>query len=302
MRRIAWALPAAAALVCGCGAGASAPQATSQPPSPAPASHQSQPAATRASAKPAPGKYAASAKAQQDAASGGPELFRPNRTGILSGKVVAVDPGHNGGNFAAASVIGKLIWNGRKPKPATPPVRRPTATTPRPSSTGTSSCTSPPTCERKGDGHAHPHQQHRGGTVRHRRAASATKSTPTRPSPSTPTEGRRRAGVRHPGAGRRRAHDAIIGPSVSLGADLRSAFASGTGSLSAATTEPAVSSPATTPASTCPPFKVFIECANMQRHRRRPGHVFAVASHGRPAIAAGLTAFLTGAGHDRAWL
>jgi N-acetylmuramoyl-L-alanine amidase len=28
--------------------------------------------------------------------------------------VVAVDPGHNGGNFAAASVIGKLIWNGRE--------------------------------------------------------------------------------------------------------------------------------------------------------------------------------------------
>ncbi|HEY1001457.1 MAG TPA: hypothetical protein VGD83_17610, partial [Streptosporangiaceae bacterium] len=114
MRRIAWALPAAAALVCGCGAGASAPQATSRPPSPAPASHQSQPAATRASAKPAPGNNAASAKTQQDATSGGPALFRPNRSGILSGKVVAVDPGHNGGNFAAASVIGKLIWNGRE--------------------------------------------------------------------------------------------------------------------------------------------------------------------------------------------
>jgi len=114
MRRIAWALPAAAALICGCGAGASAPQATSQPPSPAPASHQSQPAASPPSAKPAPGNSAASAKPQQDGTSGGPELFRPNRTGILSGKVVAVDPGHNGGNFAAASVIGKLIWNGRE--------------------------------------------------------------------------------------------------------------------------------------------------------------------------------------------
>jgi N-acetylmuramoyl-L-alanine amidase len=118
MRRIAWALPAAAALVCGCSAGAPAPQATGQPPSSAPSSapssHRSDPATPRASAKPTPGNNAASATAQQDATSGGPELFRPTRTGILSGKVVAVDPGHNGGNSAAASVIGKPIWNGRE--------------------------------------------------------------------------------------------------------------------------------------------------------------------------------------------
>src|SRR5262249_11419868 len=97
-----------------CGAGPSAPHAASQPPSSAPAPHQSQSAATRASAKPAPGNIAATAKAQQDATSGGPELFRPTGTGILRGKVVAVDPGHNGGNFSAASVIGKQIWNGRE--------------------------------------------------------------------------------------------------------------------------------------------------------------------------------------------
>ena len=36
MRRIAWVLPAAAALVCGCGAGSPAPQATGQSPSSAP--------------------------------------------------------------------------------------------------------------------------------------------------------------------------------------------------------------------------------------------------------------------------
>ena len=125
MRRIAWVLPAAAALVCGCGAGSPAPQAAGQSPSSVPVSHRSEPAVPRASpkasaasvkpapVKPAPGNNAASARAQPDAA-GGPELFRPTGTGILRGKVVAVDPGHNGGNLAAASVIGKLIWNGRE--------------------------------------------------------------------------------------------------------------------------------------------------------------------------------------------
>ena len=120
MRRIAWVLPAAAALVCGCGAGSPAPQAAGQSPSSVPVSHRSEPAVPRASpkasaasvkpapGKPAPGNNAASARARPDAAGGGPELFRPTGTGILRGKVVAVDPGHNGGNFAAASVIGKL--------------------------------------------------------------------------------------------------------------------------------------------------------------------------------------------------
>ena len=231
MRRIAWALPAAAALVCGCGAGASAPQATSQPPSPAPASHQSQPAATRASAKPAPGKNAASAKAQQDAASGGPELFRPNRTGILSGKVVAVDPGHNGGNFAAASVIGKLIWNGRETEACdttgaqtdggyteaqfnwnvavylTADLRAEGATVAltRTSNTGVGPCVT----ERAAIGN----QVHANAAI----SIHADGGPP----------GGRGFAILEPVADGR--NDAIIGPSASLGADLRSAFASGTG-------------------------------------------------------------------------
>jgi N-acetylmuramoyl-L-alanine amidase len=32
----------------------------------------------------------------------------------LAGRIVAVDPGHNGGNAAAAGVINQLIWNGRE--------------------------------------------------------------------------------------------------------------------------------------------------------------------------------------------
>jgi N-acetylmuramoyl-L-alanine amidase len=32
----------------------------------------------------------------------------------LRGKVVAVDPGHNGGNASASSVINQIIWNGRE--------------------------------------------------------------------------------------------------------------------------------------------------------------------------------------------
>jgi N-acetylmuramoyl-L-alanine amidase len=301
MRRMAWALPAAAALVCGCGAGASAPQATSQPPSPAPASHQSQPAATRASAKPASGKNAASAKAQQDAASGGPELFRPNRTGILSGKVVAVDPGHNGGNFAAASVIGKLIWNGRETEACdttgaqtdggyteaqfnwnvavylTADLRAEGATVAltRTSNIGMGPCVT----ERAAIGNQ----------VRANAAISIHAD-------GGPPGGRGFAILEPVADGR---NDAIIGPSVSLGADLRSAFASGTG-------EPFSSYDGTDGIqprddlaginlSTVP--KVFIECANM-RNATDAALVTSLrwqATAAR-AIAAGLTAFLISAG------
>jgi N-acetylmuramoyl-L-alanine amidase len=32
----------------------------------------------------------------------------------LTGKIIGIDPGHNGGNFADPSYIGRLIWNGRE--------------------------------------------------------------------------------------------------------------------------------------------------------------------------------------------
>jgi N-acetylmuramoyl-L-alanine amidase len=301
MRRIAWALPAAAALVCGCGAGASAPQATSQPPSPAPASHQSQPAATPAGAKPAPGNTAASAKAQQDATSGGPELFRPNRTGILSGKVVAVDPGHNGGNFAAASVIGKLIWNGRETETCdttgaqtdggyteaqfnwnvavylTADLRAEGATVAltRTSNTGVGPCVT----ERAAIGN----QVHANAAI----SIHADGGPP----------GGRGFAILEPVADGR--NDAIVSPSVSLGADLRSAFARGTGEPFSSYDGTGGIQPRDDLAginlSTVP--KVFIECANM----RNPTDAALVTSSrwqaaAARAIAAGLTAFLTRAG------
>ena len=94
-------------------------------------------------------------------------------------------------------------------------------------------------------------------------------------------------------------NDAIIGPSVSLGADLRSAFASGTG-------EPFSSYDGTDGIqprddlaginlSTVP--KVFIECANM-RNATDAALVTSLrwqATAAR-AIAAGLTAYLTRTG------
>jgi N-acetylmuramoyl-L-alanine amidase len=301
MRRIAWALPALAALVCGCGAGTPAPQATSQPPSSAPASRQSQPAATRASAKPAPANSVASAKARPDATSGGPELFRPSRTGILSGKVVAVDPGHNGGNAAASSVIGKLIWNGRETEACdttgaqtdggytearfnwnvavylTADLRAEGATVAltRTSNTGVGPCVT----ERAAIGN----QVHANAAI----SIHADGGPP----------GGRGFAILEPVADGR--NDAIIGPSVSLGADLRSAFLSGTG-------EPFSSYDGTggiqrrddlagINLSAVP--KVFIECANM-RNATDAAQVTSLrwqATAAR-AIAAGLTAFLTTAG------
>jgi N-acetylmuramoyl-L-alanine amidase len=301
MRRIAWALPALAALVCGCGAGTPAPQATSQPPSSAPASRQSQPAATRASAKPAPANSVASAKARPDATSGGPELFRPSRTGILRGKVVAVDPGHNGGNAAASSVIGKLIWNGRETEACdttgaqtdggytearfnwnvavylTADLRAEGATVAltRTSNTGVGPCVT----ERAAIGN----QVHANAAI----SIHADGGPP----------GGRGFAILEPVADGR--NDAIIGPSVSLGADLRSAFLSGTG-------EPFSSYDGTggiqrrddlagINLSAVP--KVFIECANM-RNATDAAQVTSLrwqATAAR-AIAAGLTAFLTTAG------
>jgi len=315
MRRIAWVVPAAAALVCGCGAGSLAPQAASQAPSSALASHRSEPAAPRASPKasaakpapgqpgqgqPAPGNNAASARAQPDAA-GGPELFRPTGTGILRGKVVAVDPGHNGGNFAAASVIGKLIWNGRESESCdttgaetdggyteaqfnwnvalylTAELRAQGATVAltRTSNTGVGPCVT----ERAAI-----------GNEVHANAAISIHADGGPP-------GGRGFAILEPVADG--TNDAIVGPSVILGADLRAAFASGTG-------EPFRSYDGTDGIqprndlaginlSTVP--KVFIECANM-RNAADAALVTSLrwqASAAR-AIAAGLTAFLTRAG------
>jgi N-acetylmuramoyl-L-alanine amidase len=45
---------------------------------------------------------------------GGPGTFPPTAAGVLSGKVIALDPGHNGGNGADPAFINAPIWNGRQ--------------------------------------------------------------------------------------------------------------------------------------------------------------------------------------------
>jgi len=302
MRRVAWALPAAAALVCGCGAGPPAPQAASQSPA-APRASATASATPQAShpPQPAPGNSAASAEAQPGAATGGPGLFRPTRSGILRGKVVAVDPGHNGGNFDAASVIGKLIWNGRETETCdttgtetdagyteaqfnwdvalylTADLRAEGAAVAltRTSNTGVGPCVT----ERAAI-----------GNEVHANAAISIHADAGPP-------GGRGFAILEPVADG--PNDAIIGPSVTLGADLRAAFASGTG-------EPISSYDgidgiqprddlAGINLSRVP--KVFIECANM-RNATDAALVTSLrwqAAAAR-AIAAGLTAFLTGAG------
>ena len=45
---------------------------------------------------------------------GGPGTFPPTAAGVLSGQVIALDPGHNGGNGADPAFINAPIWNGRE--------------------------------------------------------------------------------------------------------------------------------------------------------------------------------------------
>jgi len=42
-----------------------------------------------------------------------PLTLRATGHGALSGKFIAIDPGHDGGNYAHASYINHLVWNGR---------------------------------------------------------------------------------------------------------------------------------------------------------------------------------------------
>lgn len=299
MRRIAWALPAAAVLVCGCSAGPPAPRPASQSPAVPRASATASPAPSASRRpQPAPVSNAASAKAKP-AVGGGPELLRPTRTGILRGKVVAVDPGHNGGNFDAASVIGKLIWNGRETETCdttgaetgggyteaqfnwdvalylTADLRAEGATVAliRTSNTGVGPCVT----ERAAI-----------GNEVHANAAISIHAD------SGPPSGRGFAILEPVADG---PNDAIIGPSVTLGAALRAAFASGTG-------EPLSSYDGTDGIqprddlaglnlSRVP--KVFIECANM---RNATDAALVTSARWQAmaarAIAAGLTAFLRG--------
>ena len=120
MRRVAWALPALAVLISACSAGPPDGPAATRPATSAatqPATSAVPQISTKA-AKPSPSdpSTASDLSTANDlsTASGGPGRFPPTGRGILDGKVVLVDPGHNGGNFNAPSVINRLIWNGRE--------------------------------------------------------------------------------------------------------------------------------------------------------------------------------------------
>jgi N-acetylmuramoyl-L-alanine amidase len=121
MRRVAWAVPVLAIVLSACTIG-SAGQAAGQPNAAPHASTQAAPqaaqtASTQASTQAAPDASRPPSDGPPTlptAASGGPGRFPPTAKGILDGMVVLVDPGHNGGNFAAPAVINQLIWNGRE--------------------------------------------------------------------------------------------------------------------------------------------------------------------------------------------
>jgi len=99
-RKLLAALVLAAALICGCGAAArpADPAASASDPvgigdasgAVVPAGSQSSPASPTASPSPSP-----------------PAL-------PLAGRVVGIDPGHNGGNFTDPGFINQLIWNGQE--------------------------------------------------------------------------------------------------------------------------------------------------------------------------------------------
>ena len=295
MHRIARALPAVAMLLLGaCSSGSPALQA--QPPASTPAAHggQSAPAPHRSQPTAPPAAGIASASA----ASGGPARFSANAHGVLDGQVVVIDPGHNGGNAAAPSSINRLIWNGRETETCdttgaqtdsgytealfnwnvaldlTADLRAEGATVvlTRTTNTGVGPCVT----RRAAIGNA----------VRANAAVSIHAD-------GGPPDGRGFAILEPVADG---INNAIIGPSASLGADLRAAFARGTG-------EPVSSYDgidgiqprndlAGTNLSTIP--KVFIECANMRNAAdalllTSPRWQAAAAR----AIAAGLTAFLS---------
>jgi len=123
MRRLVWAWPALTVILCSCSLVPSASQPAASTPAPQASAGASTSAARSAkastkdpagSAAPASSRNPTALPTVPDAKGGGPGRFPPTGHGRLDGKVILVDPGHNGGNFAAASVINRLIWNGRE--------------------------------------------------------------------------------------------------------------------------------------------------------------------------------------------
>jgi N-acetylmuramoyl-L-alanine amidase len=130
--RLPWTLPLIALLLSACaGTGPEVTHAFTGPatalhsPAPDPAAAPSA-AATTPRNSPAPARPTAGHTPEpaggtssvpprvHRASDGGPGRFPPTASGVLDGKIVLVDPGHNGGNAGAPSIINRLIWNGRE--------------------------------------------------------------------------------------------------------------------------------------------------------------------------------------------
>lgn len=102
-RRLLLAMIAVGVAGSACTAGSSPSQPT-LPPARQPA--LSRPAPPASGSPAAPGRSGHGADPGRRAPAGS---ARP-----LAGKIVGIDPGHNGGNFADASSIGRQVWNGRE--------------------------------------------------------------------------------------------------------------------------------------------------------------------------------------------
>ncbi len=307
MPRATWIVTAAAVALAGCGGAPAGHQlnAAAQPPpasrtavAPAPSPSSAQRPTAGAQAPAVAAAAATRPPRLPHSPHGGPGRFPATGSGVLDGQVVLVDPGHNGGNFAAAPVINRLIWNGRESETCdttgaetdggyteaqfnwnvarylTADLRAAGATVvlTRTSNTGVGPCVT------------------RRAALGNRAHASAAVSIHA---DGGPPGGRGFAILEPVPDG---INNAIVGPSARLGTDLRDSFAAGTG-------EPVSSYDgvngiqprddlAGTNLSTVP--KVFIECANM----RNPADAALITSprwqdRAARAIAAGLITFLT---------
>jgi N-acetylmuramoyl-L-alanine amidase len=230
---------------------------------------------------------------------GGPGTFGPTGPGLLDGKVVAIDPGHNGRNYADPSFINQLVFNGRGQEAC--------------DTTGTETDGGYPesafnfavaedlgadlraegatvVLTRTSDSGVGPCITERAaiGNDAHADAAVSIHAD------GGPASGRGFAILEPVADG---INDAIVAPSQRLGRDLRDAFAAGTGEpVSSYDGVDGIQSRddlAGTNLSTVP--KVFVECANM-RNATDAALVTSAAwqAAAARAIAAGLGSFLAG--------